>query len=79
MDMRVSWTFRLDLTKEEFRVVSKALRGALTKPEDREAALELQQRMLRTRHEVLRQALAESQKAIGNIDAAEPRARGANE
>ena len=75
MDMRVSWTFRLDLTKEEFRIVSKALRGALTKPEDSEAALELQQRMLRTRHEMLRQALAESQKAIDNIDAAEAPAR----
>jgi len=71
MDMRVTRTFRLDLTKEEFRVVSKALRGALRTQAERDAALELQKRMLRTKHDVLRQALGESQKAIDNIEAAE--------
>jgi prefoldin subunit 5 len=79
MDMRVSWTFRLDLTKEELRLVSKALRGALRTPEERAEALELQKRMLRTKHEALRHALAESQKAIDNIDAAEAAANEADE
>lgn len=71
MDLHVTWSFRLDLTKAEFRILSKALRGALRTDEERTAALELQKQMLRTKHEVLRQALGESQKAINNIEAAE--------
>lgn len=71
MDMRVTWSFRLDVDKHEFRILSKALRGALRTDEERAEALELQKRMLRTKHEVLQQALAESQKAIDNIDATE--------
>lgn len=71
MDMRVTWSFRLDVDKHEFRILSKALRGALRTDEERAEALELQKRMLRTKHEVLRQAFAESQKAIDNIDATE--------
>jgi hypothetical protein len=71
MDIRVTWTFRLVLTKQEFRILSKALRGALRTGEEQAEALELQKRMLRTKHDVLRQAFAESQKAVDNIDAAE--------
>lgn len=71
MDMRVTWNFRLDIDKHEFRVLSKALRGVLRTDEERAEALELQKRMLRMKHEILQQALAESQKAVDNVDAAE--------
>jgi vacuolar-type H+-ATPase subunit E/Vma4 len=70
VDFRISWMFRLDLTKEEFRLVSKALRGTLAAA-DQPAALELQKKLLRERHKCLSQALNESQKAIDNIEAAE--------
>ena len=70
MNVRFVWTFSLSLSKEEFRLISKALRGAL-RDEDKEPALELQKKMLRDKHEILRQAINESQKAIDNIDATE--------
>lgn len=71
MDFRVTWIFRLDLTKDDFRLVSKALRGALSTDEEKAAALELQKKMLRDKHATLLQALAESQKAMENIEAVE--------
>jgi hypothetical protein len=71
MDVRVAWSFNLNLSKEEWRLVSKALRGVLKPGDETEDALDLQKRMLRSKHEILRQALGESQKAIDNIDSEE--------
>jgi hypothetical protein len=69
MNTRLHITYRLEFTVDEFRLVSKALRGALDVAE-RPVALALQERMLRDKHEFLRQQLESSQKAIDNIDAA---------
>lgn len=70
MDVRIMNTFRIDFSKDEFLLVSKALRGTLD-AEERQAAQELQKRMLRARHQLLHHLLSESQKAIDNVDAAE--------
>lgn len=66
-DTRVHWTYSITVSKEEFLLISKALRGNL-KPEEMQAALELQEALVRQKHAVLQQALSESQKVISNIE-----------
>jgi hypothetical protein len=70
MDFRAVTLFRVELTGDEFRLVSRALRGALRGADEEAAALALQEKMLRARHVALAQQLTESQKAMENIDAA---------
>lgn len=67
MDMRVTWKYTLDLTKDEFLIVSKALRGTL-KDEEKAIALALQERMVLQKHTMLQQALDESAKVLINIE-----------
>lgn len=45
MQLRVNMTYMLELTIEEFRLVSKGLRGTL-KPEDRVLAQALQEKLI---------------------------------
>lgn len=66
MDFRVAIMFKMDLTGDEFRLVSKALRGKL-RPEDVQAAEALQVKMLKERHHAYEQMFNESQKAMDNI------------
>jgi len=67
MELDVDLTFTLKLNRQEFLLVSKALRGAL-KPEELEAAQELQKRMVTLRHKQFEHMLRESQKLMGNLD-----------
>jgi hypothetical protein len=67
MEVRVTWSFNLVLTKEEFLIVSKALRGALLKDEEKALAVQLQEKMVEQKHTILEQALGESAKTIANI------------
>jgi hypothetical protein len=69
MDVRVTWSFNLILTKEEFVLVSKALRGALVKEDEKALAIQLQEKMVEQKHSILEQALGESAKTIANIQA----------
>ena len=66
-DTRVSWTYTLYVSKEEFLLVSKALRGNLKESEKAEA-LALQESLVRQKHTILQQALDESAKVIANIE-----------
>lgn len=58
----------VSLTKREFLVISKALRGTL-KPEELEEARALQVALAVAKHEILKQELNESQKLMDNIEA----------
>jgi len=71
MDVRLELKQSLVLTKDEWRLISKALRGALKPGPEQEEAFELQKKMHRLKHEWLKQTIAESQKVIDNIDKAE--------
>jgi len=69
MDTQMQVTYHLVIRGDEFRLLSKALRGILDEA-DKAKAIELQEKMLRDKHEWLRQQLESSQKNIDNIDAA---------
>ena len=62
-------TYKLVLSADELRLVSKALRGLLREKELAEA-LALQERIMRQRAANLRQAVEEAEKTVANIDAA---------
>jgi len=64
--LKMERTFVLTLTKREFLIVGKALRGTL-KPDELQEALALQESLARAKHMVLEQELHESQKLINNI------------
>jgi hypothetical protein len=66
MEVRTTWSYTLILSKEEFLLVSKALRGALKESEKNPAA-QLQEKMVEMKHAVLQQALEESSKTMENI------------
>jgi hypothetical protein len=68
METKIHWTYALHLSKDEFLIVSKALRGTLKDGLEKEAALALQEKMVRQKHEILEQALDESAKVITNIE-----------
>jgi hypothetical protein len=77
MDVRVEIKYRLDLSRDEWLVVSKALRtfaDELPRDEDREIAAKLQEQMLTQKHNVLSQMTAEASKAVGNIEASKRKA-----
>jgi hypothetical protein len=71
MDLGLVLSYRLVLSPDELRIVSKALRGTLKPGEEADAAAELQRKLLREKHRQLQQALREAQKAVDHIDAAE--------
>lgn len=60
-------TFIITLTKREYLIVGKALRGAL-KPDESQEALELQVALAKARHAVLEQEMHELQKLMNNIE-----------
>lgn len=70
METRLMVLYRLSLDGDEFRLVSKALRGLLT-DDEKPAALELQAKMLREKHKQITNMLKESQKAMDHIEEAE--------
>ena len=63
-------SFTIILSKREFLIVGKALRGSL-KESERAEALDLQKALARARHTILEQELHESQKLVDNIEAEE--------
>lgn len=70
MDVKVDIKYRLDLNRDEWLVVSKALRtfaDELPRDEDREIAAKLQEQMLVQKHNVLSQMSAEAGKAVANV------------
>ena len=75
MDFRVLTVYRLDLNKDEFNLIQRALRGALTEEEKAEAQA-LQEKLLIERHSVLSQMAKTSEVAVTNIEAAHEAAKG---
>lgn len=69
MDTQITATYHLVIRGDEFRLLSKALRGILS-DEDKPKALELQIKMLQDKHAWLKQQMESSQKNIDNIEAA---------
>ncbi|MFA6234747.1 MAG: hypothetical protein WC824_11295 [Bacteroidota bacterium] len=67
MDFKLEVSFRMDLTVEEFRLVSKALRGKLGPDEELKLAENLQRKMITERHNAYEHMLRESQKAMDNL------------
>lgn len=67
MEVRIPIRYSLQLERDEFLLISKALRGTLTE-EEKPIALQLQEKMLRDKHNQLNDMLAQSQKAIDNIN-----------
>lgn len=68
MELDVDIAFTLKLSRQELLIISKALRGAL-KPEELEAAQELQRRLVTLRHKQLEHMLHESKKLMDNLEA----------
>ena len=66
--VKMTREYILVLSKREFLLVGKALRGTL-KPEEAQEALDLQVALARAKHTVLEQELGESQKLMNNIAA----------
>lgn len=71
MDFSLQMSYVLELNTHELRLISKALRGALLDADDQRDALDLQRRLVMSKHARLKQALTESSKAVDNIEAAE--------
>lgn len=67
METKIHWTYALHINKEEFLLISKALRGNLN-PNEVPAALALQEKMVTQKHTILEQATEESAKVIANIE-----------
>lgn len=67
METKIHWTYALHVTKEEFLLISKALRGNLKDGEEKTAALALQEKMVTQKHDILEQALDEAAKVLVNI------------
>lgn len=84
-DLKMNVNYQLSLTRDEWNVVSKALRAYAMymlagntpfAPEDeREIARNLQEQMVRQKHAVLEQMTGEAAKGVHNIEA-EARKRG---
>lgn len=78
-DLKMNVNYQLSLTRDEWNVVSKALRTfASVSPEsveEREIARNLQEQMVRQKHAVLEQMTGEAAKGVHNIEA-EARKRG---
>lgn len=77
MDMKLLIQYRMDLTREEWLVVSKALRVFAdlqqTPHSDREIAAALQEQMLQQKHSALSQMTNEAGKHVANVDATKGR------
>lgn len=70
METRIMLSYRLTLDADEFRILSKALRGNLT-GKDEADALQLQIKMMRVKHKQIMSMMKESERAMNNIAAAE--------
>jgi hypothetical protein len=66
MDVKVEVKYRIDLNRDEWLLVSRALRGLLT-PNDEASARALQEQMLVQKHNILSQMAEEADKAVGNV------------
>lgn len=71
MQIEMRSQFRLIINADEFRLISKSLRGVGLDLDEQAAALALQKRMIRQRAEVIRQNHLEAQKHVENIDGEE--------
>lgn len=69
MELDVEPVFTLKLSRQELLTISKALRGAL-KPDELEAAQELQKRIVTLRHKQFEHMLHESKKLMDNLEPA---------
>ena len=70
MDAMILVQWKLVVSTTEFRLIQKALRGALDEDE-KVAALVLQAALMRTRAKQAAQLANEAQKAVDNIDKSE--------
>jgi hypothetical protein len=76
MDVKLEVKYRLELNRDEWLVVSKALREFATcipasghPDEEREIAARLQEQMLAQKHAVLSQMAGEAGKAVASVKA----------
>lgn len=67
MDVRIEQKITVSISKAEWLLISKGLRGVLKPGPEAAEALDLQERMHQQRHAILVQTLSESQKVIDNI------------
>ncbi len=67
MELELDLAYTLKLSRQELLLISKALRGVL-KPEELEAAQELQKRMAALRHKQFEHMLHESKKLMDNLE-----------
>ncbi len=67
MELELDLAYTLKLSRQELLLISKALRGVL-KPEELEAAQELQKRMAALRHKRFEHMLHESKKLMDNLE-----------
>lgn len=67
MEFRMPFRYSLQLERDEFLLITKALRGTLT-VEEKELAVALQEKMMLDKHHMLLQTLEESQKTVDNIN-----------
>lgn len=70
-DLRIKTTYTLDMSPQEFRLISKALRVSLTEDEYPEA-LALQERLQTQRYSLLEQLTGEAHKVVVNIEKNKP-------
>ena len=68
MDISLIPQYRFLVTSQEFRVMSKALRGAPLTPEERQEAVTLQEKMLIIRAEQARIFTENVQKDADNVE-----------
>jgi hypothetical protein len=69
MDFQLLISYKVVISTEEFRILSKALRGTLTEDE-KGAALLLQQKMMEDRAKLFANAFDEANKTVVNIEKA---------
>lgn len=71
MDLKLLINYRMDLTREEWLVVNKALRmyaGQHPDEQDGAIAAALQEQMLQQKHNTLSQMTTESAKHVTNVE-----------
>ena len=71
MEIQMVPQYRFLITPQEFRLVSKALRGVPLTPEEKQEAAALQEKMLIVRAASARQYLESVQKDADNVEGGE--------
>lgn len=66
MELRLPMRYTIHLERDEFLIVTKALRGTLN-ADEKEVALKLQEKMMLDKHSLLVNMVEESQKTVNNI------------